>query len=103
MPHTVAKRVLWALLFAFSLTACEDSGPPLPPPPAASTRATAVSGPPTALPEFTRLVEAQGPAVVNVLTTRPLPTPGPGTNGLPDDRLHEFLRRFAPDACGNAR
>jgi serine protease Do len=49
------------------------------------------------LPDFTALVKSQGPAVVNVLTTRAA-RPGGGPGGLsPDDPLYEFFRRFMPD------
>jgi serine protease Do len=44
------------------------------------------------LPDFTVLVETQGPAVVNVVTTRTRPSGGFDA----DDPLSEFLRRFMP-------
>src|SRR2546423_9306942 len=47
------------------------------------------------LPDFTVLVETQGPAVVNVVTTRSARS-GPG-GGLPDDPLFDFFRRFMPN------
>jgi serine protease Do len=50
-----------------------------------------------ALPDFTALVKSQGPAVVNVITTRAA-RPGAGPGGLsPDDPFYEFFRRFMPD------
>lgn len=107
MPAT-AKRVLLPLLTACLLSACPspDKGPKLAvpatplaaaPPPAAATgggEATRAG----ALPDFTGLVEAQGPAVVNVVTVRK-PTSGEGgVNGLPPgEPLADFLRRFIPD------
>ena len=55
------------------------------------------------LPDFTRLVEEQGSAVVNVSTTqsrvsRAAPgAPGtPAPNVPPDDPFYEFFRRFVP-------
>jgi serine protease Do len=49
------------------------------------------------LPDFTRLVEEQGPAVVNISTNQ---APGRGaasqTPGLEDDDTLEFFRRFIP-------
>ena len=48
------------------------------------------------LPDFTALVKKQGPAVVNVITTRAAPRGGMG--GIsPDDPFYEFFRRFMPD------
>jgi serine protease Do len=48
------------------------------------------------LPDFTVLVETQGPAVVNVVTTTRAVRGGPG-GGLPDDPLFDFFRRFMPN------
>jgi serine protease Do len=51
------------------------------------------------LPDFTRLVEEQGAAVVNISTTQVVrrsaapQVPGPGTE---DDEVLEFFRRFVP-------
>ncbi|MBV8045623.1 MAG: DegQ family serine endoprotease [Paludibacterium sp.] len=51
----------------------------------------------TGLPDFTRIVAAEGPAVVNVSTSR---IERQAANGLPDafgnDPFFEFFRRFAP-------
>ncbi len=47
------------------------------------------------LPDFSGLVEKQGPAVVNISTTQHIP--GQTVSGLPeDDPFFEFFRRFAP-------
>ncbi len=48
------------------------------------------------LPDFTALVKQQGPAVVNVITTRAAPAGGPG-GVSPDDPFYEFFRRFMPE------
>jgi serine protease Do len=48
------------------------------------------------LPDFTALVKKQGPAVVNVITTRAAPRGGQGAIS-PDDPFYEFFRRFMPD------
>ncbi|MES2322823.1 MAG: Do family serine endopeptidase [Pseudomonadota bacterium] len=45
----------------------------------------------TGLPDFTDLIEAVGPAVVNIRTTEKLKQ-GPGAGG--DEEMQEFLRRF---------
>ena len=63
---------------------------PQPQPDAASTGRAQATG----LPDFTVLVERQGPAVVNVVTTRKLQAGGGA--GLPDDPLFDFFRRFMP-------
>ncbi|MDQ5847710.1 MAG: DegQ family serine endoprotease [Pseudomonadota bacterium] len=59
------------------------------------------------LPDFKPLMKKQGPAVVNVITTRkpaaapggaPGSPPAPGARGqAPEDPLTEFFRRFAPE------
>jgi serine protease Do len=64
-------------------------GPQAQPDATATARAQA-----SGLPDFTVLVERQGPAVVNVVTARS----GRGSSGEPlDDPLLEFFRRFMPN------
>jgi serine protease Do len=48
------------------------------------------------LPDFTRIVEENGPSVVNVSVSRTMPVAaqGPGPGNSQDDPLQEFLRRF---------
>ena len=48
------------------------------------------------LPDFTRIVEENGPSVVNVSVSRttPVAAQGPGPGSAQDDPLQEFLRRF---------
>jgi serine protease Do len=48
------------------------------------------------LPDFTRIVEENGPSVVNVSVSRTMPVAaqGPGPGNSQDDALQEFLRRF---------
>ena len=48
------------------------------------------------LPDFTRIVEENGPAVVNVSVSRTMPVAAPGRlPGIPqDDPMQEFFRRF---------
>ena len=65
---------------------------------ATSTVSSAAPGP-VALPNFTALVKKEGPAVINISTTKKvrgmLSTPAfPGL--APDDPFYEFFRRFAP-------
>jgi serine protease Do len=54
------------------------------------------------LPDFTRIVEENGPAVVNVSVSRttPVAAQGPGPGNAQDDPLQEFLRRFGPQGRG---
>ena len=80
--------LLLALFVAFTAPAQGQA-------PAASQGATAPSRA-ASLPDFTTLVKKQGPAVVNVLTTR---AAGPqGAGGIsPDDPFYEFFRRFMPE------
>jgi serine protease Do len=64
---------------------------------AASTQAVAQD---RILPDFTRLVEDQGAAVVNISTTqaarRPLAGAVPQVPGIEDEEVLEFFRRFVP-------
>ncbi len=56
-----------------------------------------------ALPDFTRLVQEQGPAVVNISTTQALRRAAlPQVPGIEDDELREFLRRFLQRAPEDA-
>ena len=49
------------------------------------------------LPDFTRLVEEQGPAVVNISTTQaPRRASGPQLPNIEDEEMLEFFRRFIP-------
>ena len=47
----------------------------------------------TGLPDFTELVEKTGPAVVNIRTTEKLQQ-AQGMNGIEDEQMQEFFRRF---------
>src|SRR5215210_8202992 len=64
---------------------------PQPQPDAATTNRAQTSG----LPDFTVLVERQGPAVVNVVTSRRARAAA-GLE-LPDDPIFDFFRRFMPN------
>lgn len=63
---------------------------PQPQPDAGTTAKAQVTG----LPDFTVLVERQGPAVVNVVTSRRLRG---GGMEFPDDPIFDFFRRFMPN------
>ncbi len=55
------------------------------------------------LPDFTDLVEKQGPAVVNISTTQSARGNGRGAQSLPfdeNDPMYEFFRRFVPRQPG---
>ena len=56
------------------------------------------------LPDFTRLVEEQGNAVVNISTTQAVRRPPPGAMpqvpGIEDEEVLEFFRRFIPRQPG---
>jgi serine protease Do len=47
----------------------------------------------TGLPDFTELVEKTGPAVVNIRTTEKMQQ-AKGMNGMEDEQMQEFFRRF---------
>jgi serine protease Do len=55
------------------------------------------------LPDFTELVEKQGPAVVNISTTQTARSNGRGAQPFPfdeNDPMYEFFRRFIPRQPG---
>src|SRR3970040_160431 len=54
---------------------------------------------PAQLPDFTDLVEKQGPTVVNISTTQSVKSPlAPQIPNLPeDDPFYEFFKRFVPN------
>jgi serine protease Do len=97
---------LVALVLAASLAGCErQPGPPSGSEPSASPAPSAArppaKSPPavTGLPDFTPLVEREGPAVVNVVTSRTIRGANPD---LEDDPFFDFFRRFLPDTPKNA-
>ncbi|MDB5905247.1 MAG: Peptidase Do [Betaproteobacteria bacterium] len=98
-----------ALLITLGVTACEPSPVTTAPPPESGAPATPFPGPQpqadasatpraqaSGLPDFTVLVETQGPAVVNVVTTRAR-SAGAAAGAPTDDPLFEFFRRFMPN------
>src|SRR6476619_2876305 len=95
------------LVLTFGLSACGDPaatsankspGSPAPQSSAAAgpqpqaDAATTPRAQASGLPDFTVLVETQGPAVVNVVTTRSARSSA--GNAVPDDPLFDFFRRF---------
>lgn len=86
------------LLAAVVLAACGDAEGQQP---AARTAAVAAPANAAGLPDFTQLVKAVGPAVVNITTTRKVEAPGLG--GFADDPMFEFFRRFMPLPPGGQR
>jgi serine protease Do len=98
-----------ALLITLGVAACEPSPVTTAPPPESGAPATPFPGPQpqadasatpraqaSGLPDFTVLVETQGPAVVNVVTTRAR-SAGAAAGAPTDDPLFEFFRRFMPN------
>ena len=55
------------------------------------------------LPDFSDLVDAAGPAVVNIRTTERLKMGGPGMGGQDEQEMQEFLRRFFGGAMPTPR
>lgn len=95
-----------AFLVVGLLAACEQVHAPetaSEAPTAAAVKTAAQAQPPAVpvvvnsagLPDFSALVDAYGPAVVNVATVSRIVTAGGGMPGLaPDDPMNEFFRRF---------
>lgn len=99
---TVFKQTAIVLALLFSLAACsqpaaEKARAEAAAPAAPLGQATLVA--PGNLPDFTQLVEKEGPAVVNISTTQTIRgrgafPPFPGMD--PDDPFYDFFRRFMP-------
>lgn len=94
------KPIALLLAAALTLAACGRNGTtPATPPEAASapvaTTAPAAAASSGGLPDFSALIARQGPAVVNVVTTRGARGPALLSQG-PRDPLQEFFRRFMP-------
>src|SRR4051812_38767889 len=96
-----------ALAFLAALAGCKQraetpqaaapSSIPAPAPPGPQPQADATAtqrAQASGLPDFTVLVDSQGPAVVNVVTTRS--ARGGGGGEAADDPLFDFFRRFMP-------
>src|SRR5579859_7898286 len=115
MSPTARKSAL-ALLVAAALAACKPAQQPEAQKPGApqqtfTTRADASasagsSQPPSAslgaassLPDFTSLMKAEGPAVVNVITTNKA-SRSRSAQSEDEDPMQEFFRRFMPDSPG---
>lgn len=99
MSRWIFKTAAW-LAVLFPLAACSQpasSGAAAPRTESAPAAAPA-SGPVVALPDFSALVEKEGPAVVNISTTQKIRGRAfPGFPGLdPDDPFYDFFRRFMP-------
>src|SRR5262245_12650450 len=67
---------------------------------AANPAAVPVAAPTRALPDFSALVESEGPAVVNISVTGYVKTGGmPDMSGLDeDDPFFQFFKRFRPNS-----
>src|SRR3954469_10958365 len=105
--HLRLLRAATALALVITMGACDrlEINTSKAPAPAASSPAPAGTQPQadaaatpraqaSGLPDFTVLVETQGPAVVNVVTTRS--ARGAAAGAVPDDPLFDFFRRFMP-------
>jgi len=76
-----------------SVTTAQGQAPEAP---AQDVPARASRGP-AGLPDFTSLVEKQGPSVVNVVVTRKARAGAAQSPQMPDDPFFEFFRRFMPN------
>ncbi len=110
MSLFIARRLAGVALIAFAIGACSPESSASPPAQTTAAEAqqvpaqtSAVVAPPVgtlngrALPDFTQLVEAVGPAVVNVSSVekaRRAAAAPRGNREQPDDPFQEFFRRF---------
>ncbi len=94
------KRIVPSVLLPIFLIACSPSNQAQTnPAPIARTASTTAPLPAAQLPDFTTLVEREGPAVVNISTTQtvhnhPVMPQVPGLS--PNDPLYDFFKRFMP-------
>ena len=94
-------RIPWPCLLLLAIAGCGAREPPASPgaeTPAPATGESALRVPPavvSGLPDFSPLVEAYGPAVVNVTTVAQRESAPHGAPGLsPGDPLYDFFQRF---------
>ncbi len=101
------SRLLASICLCVPLVACSQPNVPAKapresaPPPAPVVRANSAG-----LPDFTELVEREGPAVVNISTTQTVRNQGtfsPFPNLPDDDPFSEFFKRFMPPQQGTPR
>jgi serine protease Do len=99
--HTLRKALSSVVLPLF-LIACSSSNQAETSPAPTATAAPATATAALHLPDFTALVEKEGPAVVNISTTQTVRGGGhlqiPGLSE--DDPFYEFFRRFMPPEQG---
>ena len=99
--HTL-RKALSSFVLPLFLIACSSSNQAESSPVAAAPAATAAPAAALRLPDFTALVEKEGPAVVNISTTQTVR--GRGQMQIPglseDDPFYEFFRRFMPPQQG---
>lgn len=93
--------VLPALFAVFYTLALPGTGPANaaadPAAPRSATAATAVMATPAGLPDFTRIVEDNGPAVVNIAVARSVAASERQPGNVPEgDPFYEFFKRFGP-------
>jgi serine protease Do len=101
----LTTRTGWILIVLMAVAACSERKPAespaavvasASPPVAVSAETSTGTVPMVGLPDFSVLVQKQGPAVVNVVTTRApqeVTRPSAGDSG---DPFQDFLRRFMP-------
>ncbi len=98
------QRASGLILMVLITAACSEQQPAVAPAPvvvtpvAVQSEASAAGVRMSGLPDFSALVQQQGPAVVNVVATRAARALAGPMAGAPGDPLHEFFRRFMPEA-----
>ena len=100
------RKLLLVSSLSLPLAACSQPVANTPAPLKPKTDATAsVARQNNGLPDFTELVEKEGPAVVNISTTQKIHergTPFPQFRDVPeDDPFYEFFKRFIPQQPNN--
>ena len=90
---------LIAVFYTFSLPGntpanAEDARP-------GNAQISPVAAAPSSLPDFSRIVEENGPAVVNITATRSAAASQPPPGAVPEnDPLYEYFKRFGPPQGG---
>jgi len=94
----LVRKAAILITLLYPLAACSQPASSPPAAPRSEPAAPQAASPTVvALPDFSALVEKEGPAVVNISTTQKIRGRAFGFPGLdPDDPFYEFFRRFMP-------
>jgi serine protease Do len=99
MRNHLTKKIILSVVLPLALLACSKPNQAQITPQPAVAQKPASLAPLTQLPDFSSLVDKEGPAVVNISSNQTVRSQGmmPQFPGMsPDDPFYEFFRRFMP-------